>query len=249
MNDKEFILKFLNKNYQVSTDRDDFVLIDKINGGKYKNHEDSSFVLNTLIPIFHINNDFDRDIILIFQEWWDNGKNKISKSLYNIFDTMLPNISSRTVLYKILNKYKNSEHDSEFITRLFNQYFIDKWLNKYIDNYLCNVDKTLGSLRIVGDFNKLYPDQTSIIDNYIYKKLNLWYSENVLENIIVEFIENTTASLTRFDWVVEWKGRGIVERDFLIDYFPLENPYQLDKLKKVYDDIIIDSSSIHMKNH
>jgi len=245
---QDFIIKFLEKNYKVSTNHETFILIDKVNKSIYINHDTSRFLITVLIPILTSDNSETSSIVAkTFEKWWEDEKNKITNRLNLIFDSFLPSISSRTVLYKILKKY-DLDIDVDFITKMFNKYFIDKWLNRYIDNYLSHVDVTIGSLKIIGNFNIQYPDQTPFIDKYIYKTINEWYSDNVLINIIDDFVVNTTATLTKTDWVVTWGKHGVIDKKFLTNYFPLETSYQLDILEKVYDDIIIDKSVIHMKN-
>ncbi len=261
MTDVDIIIKFLERNCKVSTNNENFILIDKSNNKVYGTHDLSGFLILTLLEIFGTNDkSFMSVISYTFDDWFDDKKAKVAKQITDIFDSMMPSISSHKTLMRILNKYSlednktiNKNITTEFIKNYFNDYFINKIMKKLIKTHIQNFDLELGSLRFVGDFFKKYPDQTPFIDDYIMKELNSWYSENALNNIVKDFLCELVVTLGRNNWVITRIGHGPIELQFLNNHFPRENPAQIKKINNLFakwkEDAIIDASEREMKKN
>ena len=142
MTDEKLILNFLDKNYDVKTDRQSFIFFDK---SDEKTFAPRDFNLHFLKIFGEFNIDNNNTSITILQSWFSTKKRILTKVLYDVFDTLDNAERSQKQLKQVLTicteKYKYQYHE-DFITSLFLEFYKDKFINNISARY-CIIEKNI----------------------------------------------------------------------------------------------------------
>jgi hypothetical protein len=252
MTDEKLILNFLDKNYDVKTDRQSFIFFDKSDEKTFKPRDFNSHFLK-IFGDFNIDNDNTSTTIL--QSWFSLKKRILTKVLYDVFDSLDNAERSQKQLSEVLKicteKYKYQYHE-DFITSLFLEYYKDKFITPKLDKYIKGFNSDLGSKKLIGDFQDEFILEHHQLITYAKEYLNNWYSETVIGGKVNDLLSQLVITLGPRNWVVTWIGHGPLSRATLLKTFINEskfhNQFILDMYDKWYEEAVISASERVMRN-
>jgi len=254
MTDAILILNFLDKNYEVKTDRQNFIVFDKIDN---KTMVPNDFQKHFLKIFSNFKIDDEQTSITIFYSWYNNKKRLLTKKLYDIFDTEDDTtLRSQQLLDKIIKfcdeNYKYEYHH-DFITNVFIDYYKDKYMIPKLLEYKNNFDANFGSAKLLNDFQDEFILEHFKIIEYAKSHLNNWYAETIIGDKISDLLSQLVITLGPRNWVVTWIGHGPFSKKRLLEKFINESQYHHDFILNMYDkwyeDAVIDASERAMMSH
>jgi len=247
MTDEILILNFLEKNYQVKSDKQGYIIYDKSDD-------------KTMVP-----NDFKRHYLKIFSDfqigdgessmtifytWYSHKKRILTQKLYDLFDKEDDGtLKSQLLLNKIIKVCDTDYvllYHHDFITNIFIDYYKDKYmlpkLLKYVENF--NID--FGSAKLLDDFQDEFILEHFKVIAFAKEYLNNWYSETVIGDKIKDLLSQLVLTLGSRNWVVTWIGHGPFSKKRLLEKFINESAYHHDFILNMYDkwyeDAVIEAS-------
>jgi hypothetical protein len=247
MNEKEYILNFITKNYTVALERENFYITTM--GVKNKM---TLNVFNTEMGII-----FGKDIVIedealftITTNWFSELCNELVKDLSDFITSLDYNMGSVKVLEettKYFKQEKSNTFSDTFITKIIVNQFQCYLLPK-LNEYLTEDKKIKGSKSILLDFMVEYhcshhiePVQ-AFISNYIME----WYGDNVVLAKVNDLLSQLVITLGTRNWVVTWIGHGPLSKATFLKQFSNEledfEKYILKRFDDWYADEVIDSS-------
>ena len=252
MTDEKLILNFLDKNYDVKTDRQSFIFFDK---SDEKTFAPRDFNLHFLKIFGEFNIDNNNTSITILQSWFSSKKRILTKVLYDVFDILDNAERSQKQLKQVLKicteKYKYQYHE-DFITSLFLDYYKDKFITPKLDKYIKTFNAELGSNRLIDDFQDEFILEHHKLITYAKEYLNNWYLETVIGGKVKDMLSQLVITLGARNWVVTWIGHGPLSKATLLKNFMNESEvhhnFILDMYDKWYEDAVMQASERVMRN-
>ena len=182
MTDEDLVIKFLNKNYVITTSINWFLILDTLD---HKEYTEKNFleVLNKI---------FDESITLApFTKWFDENKNKLVKRLNDYLETLDYNKGSLALLSECINKFAgDSEFSVDFITYFFNYHYQQKYLSKNFIAFLNELTVTLGRSNWIVTRNGYREPIVWINDDTVQNMLKLHFpleNDEQLKNIFQKY--------------------------------------------------------------
>lgn len=252
MTDEKLIIKFLDKNYDVKTDRQSFIFFDKSNE---KTFSPRDFNLHFLKIFSDFNIDNDNKSTTILQSWFSTKKRILTKVLYDVFDTLESSERSQKQLTEVLKtcteKFKFQYHE-DFITSLFLDYYKDKFITPKLDKYIKSFNAELGSKRLIDDFQDEFILEHHQLITYAKEYLNNWYSDTVIGGKVKDMLSQLVITLGPRNWVVTWVGHGPLSKATLLKNFLTESEFHhqfiLNMYDKWYEEAVMEASERVMRN-
>lgn len=252
MTDEKLILNFLDKNYDVKTDRQSFFFFDK---SDEKTFAPRDFNLHFLKIFGDFNIDNDNTSTTILQSWFSSKKRILTKVLYDVFDNLDNAEPSQKNLTEVLKtckeKYENQYHE-DFITSFFLDYYKDKIITPKLDNHIKLFKAELGSKRLVDDFQDEFILEHQQLITFAKEYLNNWYSETVIGGKIKDMLSQLVITLGPRNWVVTWIGHGPLSKATLLKNFITESEFHhqfiLNMYDKWYEEAVMEASDRVIRN-
>ena len=252
MTDEKLILNFLEKNYDVKTDRQSFIFFDR---SDEKTFSPRDFNIHFLKIFSDFNIDNDNKSTTILQSWFSSKKRILTKVLYDVFDTLESSERSQKQLSEVLKtcteKYKFQYHE-DFITSLFLDYYKDKHITPKLDKYIKGFNSELGSKRLIDDFQDEFILEHHQLITYAKEYLNKWYSDTVIGGKVRDLLSQLVITLGPRNWVVTWVGHGPISKATLLKNFIVESDFHhqfiLDMYEKWYEEAVMEASDRVMRN-
>lgn len=233
MTDELLILKFLERNYKITTGDSDFLVTDTYDE---KNYDSKSFPFIFLKIIGDFTSTTNESSIEIFHRWYGVKKRELTKKLNEYFDVLDSDLGSKAMLAQALETFEKSEYTSQFILHYFNKYYNEKYLIPMLEEYVRIFDKTKHSSDLVDLFEyalaKEAPSQHDFSINY----LNKWYCDTVISEKLNDFLSQLVITIGKTNWVVTWIGHGPITDDTLRQHFKKENGFQFLYIKGAYEE-------------
>lgn len=242
----EIIIKFLDRNYELKTDKNSFIIFGK------KSEESFSLIEfnEHFIKIFSdFNVDTDESSITILHSWLSNKKRVITKVLYDLFDNLDSTERSKNKLTEALKlcdlKHKNIFH-VEFITNLFLDYYNDKHIIPKLTDYIKSFNSELGSKKLIDDFEIILTNEHAKLIRDSIEYMNKWYSNTFMGEKVKNILSELVITLGSRNWVVTWIGHGQLCKERFLDIFKGEDEYHhkfiLDMYGKWFEEAVIHAS-------
>lgn len=232
MTREAFILKFLDKNYKVIADTNDFAIIDLLSFGETKFHSTYDFLeeYNKIIGRFITSDE-------IFDKWFNSKKRIIAKKLTDCFDVMDGSLGSVALLRDLFNKFENNiEFNQNFIRKYFDEFYTEKYLRPKLKEYTEKFDINLDSGKLLDNFYESLYIENDKQHDFAIDYLNKWYTNTVLTDRVNDFLSQLVITLGRTNWVVTWVGHGPVIEDTLKKQFHKENQFQYRYIVGMYEE-------------
>jgi hypothetical protein len=255
MTDEKLILNFLDKNYDVKTDRQSFIFFDKSDEKTFAPRDFNLHFLK-IFGDFDIDNDNDNKSTTILQSWFSLKKRVLTKNLYELFDSLDNTERSQkqlSIVLKLCNKKYKYEYHEDFVTSLFLDYYKDKFITPKLDEYVKSFNSELGSKKLIDDFQDEFILEHHQLITYIKEHLNRWYSETVIGGKVKDLLSQLIITLGPKNWVVTWIGHGPLSKATLLKNFLNESEFHhnfiIDMYDKWYEEAVIEASERVMRNH
>jgi hypothetical protein len=252
MTDEILIVNFLEKNYEVKTDKSSFIVFDKYDEKTMLPNVFNSHFIKLFSEFMIDDNNTSKKILF---DWLSDKKKVLTKNLYIIFDELDSTKRSQKQLETVLKicdkKYKYKYHH-DFITNLFLDYYKDKHIIPKLEKHKNAFNTNLGSINLIDDFqddiNMEHPQLITFAKDY----LNTWYSETVIGVKIKDLLSQLVITLGTRNWVVTWIGHGPLSKSKLLNVFANENEFHhkfiLDMYDEWYGEAVIKASEKIFKN-
>lgn len=252
MTDEKLITNFLEKNYEVKTDKTSFIVFDKTNE---KTMPPKDFNLHFLKIFGDFNIDNDNSSTTILYSWFSAKKRILTNNLYTIFDELVSTERSQKQLESVLKicdeKYKYEYHH-DFVTNLFLDYYKDKFMIPKLEKYKNTFNANLGSTKLIGDFQDEFILEHHQLITFAKDYLNRWYSETIIGDKVKELLSQLVITLGARNWVVTWIGHGPLSKSTLLKNFINESEFHhqfiLDMYDNWYEEAIMEASEKVMRN-
>jgi hypothetical protein len=231
----EIILKFLDRNYELKTDKNSFIIFGK------KSEESFSLIEfnEHFIKIFSdFNVDTDKSSITILHSWLSNKKRVITKVLYDLFDNL--DIAERsqkqlTEALKLCDKKHKNIFNVEFITNLFLDYYYDKHITPKLIEYIKSFNCELGSKNLIDGFDVILMNEHPKLIRDSIDYMNKWYSNTFMGSKVKNILSELVITLGSRNWVVTWVGHGQLNKERFLDIFKNEDGYHHKFILDMYD--------------
>lgn len=252
MTDEKLITEFLDKNYEVKTDKLDYVFIDKVDNKKY----DTTRFKNHFLTIFgaYDVDDTNSSTSIMFG-WFSLRKRIINKKLFDAIDTLNTEVRSQFQLKELIEKCKNNygdEYHEDFIKNVFLEHYKETYFKSKLDEYIEKFNTDLGSIRLIEDYQDEFILEHHEIITYAKNYLNRWYSETVIGDKVKDLLSQLVITLGPRNWVVTWIGHGQLSKANLLKNFMNESSvhhqFIIDMYDKWYDKAIMEASEWVMNN-
>ena len=254
MTDAILILNFLEKNYEVKSDKLGFIIFDK---SDTKTMVPNDFQKHFLKIFSNFSVDDEQTSITIFHSWYSNKKRLLTQKLYDLFDkTDDGTLKSQLLLDKIITvcdeDYSFLYHH-DFITNVFIDYYKDKHMLPKLEKYVKMFNADFGSAKLLYDFQDEFILEHFKIISFAKEYLNNWYAESIIGEKIKDLLSQLVLTLGQRNWVVTWIGHGPFSKRRLLEKFINESEYHHDYILNMYDkwyeDAVIEASEKAMTRH
>jgi hypothetical protein len=239
MTDKLLVETYLNENYIVKQEYDDFIIFDI---------KKNKSVYNKQIEIESIFGE-SKDLKKIFNNWFKRNKDLLMKDLIKILKSIDYSNGSTKAYTKFFSLIKDSivsNFDVNFLSKQFCNYYVDTILDSKLKKILSDinmdyVDK-IGSngLFNIKDIRDLLDSEITNIYETLNDKINVWYLENFLNDKIKAFINDCEVKMTDVDWKIIHKHYGSIDVKTPSLYFPCENLYSRTIITKILEEFLND---------
>ena len=247
MNEKEYILKFINKNYTVALEGDDFYITTM---GVRKKMSISEF--NTEISLIFGKNIVveDEELFTITTSWFSELCNELVKDLTDFIASLDYNLGSVKALEETIKYFKGEKSNTfsdTFITKIIVNQFQCYLLPK-LTEYLTEDKIIKGSRLILLDFMDEYHCSHHIepVQNFISNHIMEWYGDNLVLAKVNDLLSQLVITLGTRNWVVTWIGHGPLSKAAFLKQFSGElevfEKYILKRFDEWYGDEVINSS-------
>ena len=254
MTDAILILNFLEKNYEVKSDKLGFIIFDK---SDTKTMSPNDFQKHFLKIFSNFNVDDDQTSITIFHSWYSQKKRVLTQKLYDLFDEEDDGtLKSQLLLDKIIKVCDTDYlflYHHDFITNVFIDYYKDKHMLPKLEKYIKMFNADFGSAKMLDDFQDEFILEHFKIISFAKEYLNNWYAESIIGEKIKDLLSQLVLTLGQRNWVVTWIGHGPFSKKRLLEKFINESEYHHDYILNMYDkwyeDAVIEASEKAMTRH
>lgn len=225
MNDNDIICKQLDKYYTVFAENTYLAVLDNQTYNKVLN------IATFNEEFYRIFGDFTTDngdnSITILNTWFEREKNTLLKELNIFLLTIDGSISITELLKKGIDTLLKDNISENYINNNIKIYYYDNILKTRISEYLVKVDRDIGILKLIKDFDKEF-SETLPHFNIMYDMYNIpkkYYFDNLLTFRIDDFLKN-----------LNYKIDYIFLNLLLLNNFSDELPYFEAKIKLKFTD-------------
>lgn len=259
MTDREFVYKFLDKNFTITFNDKYIVASDKMYVAKvlygndlfysYEKFRDEVYLM-IYGDASQTNNRYDKHI----GDWFDDTLAKILGDIINFIRSIKKNKGSVTLINRTIKKF-SKKYTLELIAHICNEYYTKNYLTPNVNVFLEKLS-SYGEVKGSKYLVKAFVDITGIHENEfqlkIAKKMILdWYEKNQLPKNIDKFLEQLVLILGPTNWQVKQIGGGNYNISSIFEHFPNEDQsmYSLisSKFNDWYEEEIVKASELEMK--
>lgn len=241
MTDNDYIIKFLDKTYDVRNGALDFYLVDKEQG----EDEPSSFSTNTISPVNFGPIFYDlfgkyttsdgEDSIEIFNRWFDAKKKLLLTDFFNYLDNIDDSIGGDNNLDNILDYFADSSLSDSFISMQFIQFYNRKFMNQKISDYIEKIDINKGYQYYLHDIRVFFYKDHRCFNVTIFKKFDFGY-RHMLNKMMDKYLSTVPEDINSVDMFNHFKYRlqldGVDMMEYIHRYL---NDWYLNN--KLYDKV------------
>lgn len=191
MSNKEFVLKYANKNYDLgvirySTD-DKYCVHDLVTGVEFGGTKDFIASFRKIIPC--------EDLGSILIEWFE-AKSDIKDKILVDYIKDLKLTKGISVLQKeTLEYFKDDEtFNGRFLENRINELYVRHYIQPKLDRFYKKMDDSLNSNKWVSKFSNRINGKNEYVKSQIQKSIISYYKENVLTGKLNKFLESMDLS-------------------------------------------------------
>jgi hypothetical protein len=235
MTEEKFIVKFLNRHYNVKLDNLDVMVVEKETKNKYRFDFFVTHRFNVIIGNYYI--DDKRSSFDVVKSWFLGLKEKLTQDLYDYLQINCYKYSATSGLNVILKKFGNkNKYSVEFITAYFHSYYNEYVIAPRVEKYLKNYQSGVKYKELSENFDKELSLDTYKQVEYAKELLYKWYSENVINDKVKEFFQELVITMGPRNWVVTWIGHGPLTKEKMHKYFIGESEIIYEFIENAYDE-------------
>lgn len=215
MTEKEYILNFLNKNYEVITLSHGFSVFIKA--------ETQTQGISTL-KLF-LENLFGPSSFKIIDEWYLNRCKQLTKSIRDYIEGIdFSKDNTLIILNEFLLNFISIDfiYHEQFLKDMFYDYHIEHNILPKIKGMRDRITTSADILAIVNDYTITEPGP---VITYLNNHLNKWYTDYVLEDKLNFLFKQFEVSVGPRNWEVKW-GKHEVTKKLILDYLKDESSTQ-----------------------
>lgn len=196
MTEKEYILNYLNKNYEIITLSHGFSVFDPF--------ETKTISISTLK--MDLANIFTTGVYDIIDDWYIKGCQYLTKSIKDyILNIDFTQDNTIVILNNFLLNFITEKfiYHEEFLKHMFYDYHIENNILPKIKGLRDRITTSNDILLVINDSTITEPGP---VITYLKNHLNKWYSDYVLEDKLNILFNQFVVTLGPRNWEVTWGG-------------------------------------------
>jgi hypothetical protein len=228
MSDREFVYKFLYRNYILEMGVSDILFKDiDENELKYDIKSFNIHLRKILGEIPYLSRFID--------EWYTENSTKILTELFGFFNKLDLSEKSVKCLEKIKKYCAETQHyEYQFANRRFEEYYLKRYELEHLKELTDKINLEHHSSNNMMDLIFI-DDETPSIYEKIRNMLNEWYFQNVMDKKLATFIDRSEVILGKTNWCIKNLDYGTTTIDEVMNFFSGENPYQKVMIKNILE--------------
>jgi hypothetical protein len=191
MSDKELVLKYVNKNYDlgvISYSIDDkYNIIDLVTGVEFGGTKDFITSFRKIIPC--------EDLGSILIEWFTDKSYVKDKILLDYLKSLNLNKGISVLQKETLDFFKdNQTFSARFLENKVNQLYMKHYIQPKLDRFYKKIDMSLTSNQWLSKFSNRITKKNEYVKVQIQKAISQFYHDNILHNKVNIFLKSMDLS-------------------------------------------------------
>lgn len=191
MSNEELILKYVNKNYDLSPRKNGFdekyCVQDLLTGEVFYTTKSFVYTFNKIIPCENLNS--------ILNEWFEVKSDIKDKILFDFIFNLDFKKGINFITEKTTEYFKNDEIFSDaFLIKKASEIYLKHHIQPKLDRFINKIDNSLTSNEWVRKFSKRIYKKNDIITKIIHDNIIKYYHDNILISKVNDFLESMDLS-------------------------------------------------------